>query len=341
MGTEESHALVGRPGEAGLMSASRMTLLVLASIGVSLALHYFRTVEYPASEHRLELHRKMIEHDAPSQLRHRILAPFAAEGIARVLALAEPGPVRWRAEDSGSARPLLAAYFALNAVAFSTALVALYLLLQSWYPIPWALAGALLAGAAIPLTFGDHYYHPDSPLELAFFAVGLLLMVRRRLGWLGLVVVFAALNRETSLFLVLAILWAMWNDRAGRAAAFGYLVTWAAIFLGLRVGFGFPPPTFTLAMAWEGNRAHWLESAALNAVFLGAFWFCVARGLRQAPDAIARAAIVLPPYVALLLVIGYWWEIRYWLSMLPILIPLGLASLTPVVPDGSRSGKQS
>jgi len=304
-----------------------LRLLVLASLGVSLAIHYFDVVEYPFSERRLALHRQMLEHSAPSQLRHRILAPVVAEGVARVIALPLREPVRWTPEETGTLRPLMLGYIVLNIAAFSTALVALYLLLEGLYPAPWAFAGALLAAAAMPLTFVDQWYHPDSALELAFFAVALLLSIRRQPWWLLLVVLLAAFNRETSLFLVLALLFASWKDRRARSFAFGYVAAWAAVFVGLRVVHGFPPPTFTLAMAWAGNREHWIKAVILNAAFLGAFWLCFALGVRRASGQLMRATLVLPLYLGLLLVIGYWWEIRYWLSMLPLLIPIGLPGL--------------
>jgi hypothetical protein len=77
-------------------------------------------------------------------------------------------------------QPLLGGYLVLDVVAFAGALVAIFALLEFWYPLAWAFAGALLAAASMPLTFGDHYYHPDSPIELALFAASLPLIVRRR-----------------------------------------------------------------------------------------------------------------------------------------------------------------
>ena len=150
--------------------------------------------------------------------------------------------------------------------------VAIFLLLEIWYPLPWAFSGALLAAASMPLSFGDHYYHPDSLVEMALFAASLPLIVRRRHGLLAFVFVLAALNRETSIFLGLAILAAWWSDRASRLVALGYLCVWATVFFGLRLRLGFPPPTFTLQLAWQGNRENWRQALALNATFLGGFW---------------------------------------------------------------------
>ena len=47
----------------------------------------------------------------------------------------------------------------------------------------------------------------------------------------------------------------------------------------------------------------------------------IAVGFARAPRLIRRAGLALIPYCALLLVIGYWWEIRYWMTTLPVLIP--------------------
>jgi hypothetical protein len=43
------------------------------------------------------------------------------------------------------------------------------------------------------------------------------------------------------------------------------------------------------------------------------------------------------PYAGLLLVIGYWHEVRYWMTLLPFLIPLALFSLE--LDNGARIGK--
>ena len=52
----------------------------------------------------------------------------------------------------------------------------------------------------------------------------------------------------------------------------------------------------------------------------------VLRGMAAGPRLIRRAALVLPLYFALLLVIGYWCEIRYWITAIPIVVPALIAA---------------
>ena len=66
-------------------------------------------------------------------------------------------------------------------------------------------------------------------------------------------------------------------------------------------------------------------------------------GLRKAPEFIRRAALIIPFYVVILLFIGYWNEIRYWIMVYPLLISLGLAGMyhdevAAPAPQGVKAG---
>jgi len=82
-------------------------------------------------------------------------------------------------------------------------------------------------------------------------------------------------------------------------------------------------------MAWRYNTDNQrvIRAAFLNAVFFGASWTYIGLGIKNAPSQIRRAAYVVVPYAAMLFAIGYSIEIRYWITMLPILIPLLLNGL--------------
>src|SRR5260370_17546778 len=79
-----------------------------------------------------------------------------------------------------------------------------------------------------------------------------------------------------------------------------------------------------MAMAWQfkPQPRHLIRAAFLNAIIFGAYWIYIGLGIKSAPVPIRRAAFAVVPYVAMLFAIGYWIEIRYWITMLPLLIPL-------------------
>jgi hypothetical protein len=64
----------------------------------------------------------------------------------------------------------------------------------------------------------------------------------------------------------------------------------------------------------------------LNGLMIGIVSPLILRGLMTSPRLIRRAALVLPLYLALLLVIGYWWEIRYWITAIPVVVPALVAA---------------
>ncbi len=221
-----------------LFNHSMKSAIAIASIALSLGLHYFRTITYPSAKRRLEMHASIIDGTAPSQYRHRVLMPYLAEGIVKAtqfLLLQETD----RPTRQGSQKAILLAYFLLETSAIFVGLFATFLLCGIWLEPPWPLLAALLEGAVMPLTFHDAFFHPWSQAEFGFFSVGLLLAARNRWRQLALLVALAALNRETSVFLVLAVFFVALPDRRRRRWAVACSAIWAVIFAGLRIVLGF------------------------------------------------------------------------------------------------------
>lgn len=315
-------------------------LLLLASLSALLAYEYFLRVEEHQFEARLAMHRAIVDGAASSQYRHRILAPYLADGMMKGLTLVLPGPQRLRPGDRGSTGAFNIAYLLFNSGAILFSLASLYALLNLWFSGSESLAGVLLAAATMPLTFQDQYFHPWSFLEFGFFALGFVLIERERHGWFAVVLALACLNRETSLFLLLAFFFTRilpWEPGRGVSRESlrlftAYGVLWLGIFFGLRLVRGFPPPTFTAHEAWRVNVLNWRRATGLNLLFFGAFWIYVALGFRRAPAFLRRASLIIPLYAALLCVIGLWYEIRYLLTLYPILIPMGMSYLFRLKP---------
>jgi hypothetical protein len=121
------------------------------------------------------------------------------------------------------------------------ALLAGHVYLRTWFGDGEAALGNALIMALLPLTFTNSWPNPDQFTELALFTFACACIAR---GWWWAflaALAFNALNRETSLFLVLlfAVAGPMHRERLSRAAAAGVL--WAAITVGLRWRLGFVP----------------------------------------------------------------------------------------------------
>ncbi len=174
-------------------------------------------------------------------------------------------------------------------------------------------------------------YGDWSLLEAVFAALVLIFAIDDRRVAIGFVIALASLNRETALFLVILYAAAAGLSKRTVVTTAVYLGIYAAIFIGLRFWRGFLPAVHS----WSEVLATWAITTkpfyvALgvvnNFLFLGAFWVFAVLGFRRAPAFVRRSALMIPPYVATL-VLTYWYETRPDMTMYPILLPLALSFL--------------
>jgi hypothetical protein len=201
----------------------------------------------------------------------------------------------------------------------------------------------LFVAAVIPVALRDHVYQPWSLLEFGFVALGMLLVLHQKGLAFAAVVALASLNRETGL--ILALLFPLIEiDLIGlvkRHIPFparqlllstGYALIWGVIYLALRMGRGQAPLIDSYALILTENlsltKMRWI--LANNALFLGAGWFFALLGFKKSPAAVRRAAGIIVPYLGLMLVFTRWWEVRLWMTLYPVLIPMMLAYLFSV-----------
>jgi hypothetical protein len=245
---------------------------------------------------------------------------------------------------SYSKRAFVLSYAALNFAALVILLWSVGELVAQLFGVELSWFAVALSAVLVGFTFRDHYFHPWSFWEGALFGVGLLLIQQRRLWLFAGLSLVGLLNRETSLFLVLILLATALPDYKSREARFaiGTLAAWVGGFVLLHAIVGYKPATFFLETAIAGNRGQAWYALLLNGLLIGIAGPLILRGIVSGPRLIRRAALVLPAYVALLLVIGYWWEIRYWITALPIVVPaLIAAALRTIHPAGAPSGDVS
>ena len=152
-----------------------------------------------------------------------------APGKYRVLV---PFSIQYAVKMTGAA-PITVWYVTRLAWIF-LAYCAIHWYLRTWFPPGAALAAVAVTAATLPLTFTNSWPHPDHMAELALFTLGAMAVARRRDVLFAAVLALAALNRETSVFLVVLYFVAepLTKGRWLRTAAFG--IEWVAIYGGLR-----------------------------------------------------------------------------------------------------------
>ena len=150
--------------------------------------------------------------------KYRVLAPFTFEALVAV-APADRVVVwvgfRWACAFAG--------------------LLATHLLLTTWFGATSAIAGSLLSGVLLLLTFTNSWPNPDHLVEWALSAAAIAAIARGRDAYFGGLLLLAALNRETSAFLWLLYAASGPRSRPHIVRTLGFGAGWAAVYAGLRL----------------------------------------------------------------------------------------------------------
>lgn len=322
------------------MNADRRNLILVVLLGLMLGGMYFLAIDLQAPQYTLTQQQNAFAGNAGSPYRYRVLVPTLLELGTRAFAfLGSPQ------------RAFQAASLVYECLGLSFQMVALYALLRQFFAPSRALVGVTFTAGMTVLTLAYFTYQPWSILEVAFFALGLLLAYRGHWAWLTGVVVLASLNRETGVFLPVAVLLASVGELrpigldlvrrvvASREAriAFALVVLSTAIFAALRLVRGSADPADALADVVRRNleRNNLIAAAMGIPLLLGVGWVYAALGWRSAPCFLRGAARVVPLYLIAFAIWGWWREVRILTSLYPILVPLVL-----VYCGGARDSQQ-
>lgn len=213
----------------------------------------------------------------------------------------------------------------------------LHVYLRTWFTPATTLAGVALTAGTLPLTFTNSWPHPDSIPELALFALGAMAIARQKDLLFALVLPLAALNRETSAFLVLlyAVARPITRGHVLRTAAFG--LEWFAIYAGLRAMRGIRHYDYwQAARNWSDlgllpdNYDPYYRAYAYFVVFLfGPMLYLALRALRErdAPLFVRRALLVVPCFVAVGFMFSNIIESRIFTPLYVMVLPAALFAM--------------
>lgn len=282
--------------------------------------HSLRFLPYlvPEAQGRLELmanwHSQLVSGQAPAPNQYRILTPWFVEYVVSRLL---PGLT------------IYGAYAVARGLFVGLALICLDRYLRTWFSRGAAAAGALFLAAVIPFTYFFLFQESD-PLNLLVIVLAFLLVVRNQDRWLAPLVVLGTLNRETALLVPAVYALGRWGETRPRTVVLHTaLLTacWALVFAGLRVGYG-PRAGYTEAVMWAGNVASGLPTLFALLCF-GVVWVLPWLAPKDAPPFLRRARWLVPPFVLLHYIVAVVAEVRLFLPLAPILIPLSWWVLFP------------
>ena len=247
--------------------------------------------------------------DAPGK--YRVFAPFLIDGLSRA--------------TGASAET---AWYVTRLTGIFLAYCVFHVYLRTWFSPAAALAGVSVVAATLPLTFTNSWPHPDSIPELALFTLGAMAIARGRDLLFAATLACAALNRETSVFLVLLYVVAepLSRPRFVRSILFG--AEWFAIYAGLRALRGFQHYDY-----WQAAR-NWAELGLLapnyDPYYRAYAYFVVvlfgpmiylALKAKAAPAFARRALLVVPCFIAVAFIFSSIIESRIFTPLYPLVVP--------------------
>lgn len=232
---------------------------------------------------------------------------------------------------------LEASYDAIRFVAMFLAMVAFYIYARRWLSGPLVGLCLVVLTAILPFTHNPVDVRYFEPVQLLVFTLGLWAIRDRRDAVLVPLVLVGTLNKETAGLLV--AFWAVnrigvsawpfsrgvritpedgWPRTAVTAGAL--LVAWTLPFVGVRLWFGLREYGCDFIML-KYNLVH-LKSYVYPLLLFGPLWYLAVRRASRAPAFLRRCLLVIPLYFAICWVAARPEEVRLFLILTPIILPL-------------------
>jgi hypothetical protein len=313
---------VTRSHGLGLSTVLPLYLAIATALGF---VDYRVRTDPDASTRLVEYSRGVVLGTEAPPGRYRVLAPYTWEWLERLTGL----------ESRES-------WILFRWLCLVGALVAGHVYLRTWFDERGAVLGSLLMAALLPLTFTNGWAHPDHLMELLLFTLGCACIAR---GWLAAffaVLVLNALNRETSVFLVVLYFLSapvgrthlIWTAVSGAA--------WVAIYVGLRLWKGWDSYDLwqlgenwarltPLPPAWDPYKRLFAWFVAIFVLPLAILIFNAVTGRtwRDQPRFMRAAAALVPVFLIVSFLFSSINETRIFTPLIPLLLPGAVFALTP------------
>jgi len=288
----------------------------------------FTQVDVPNYENRLILHNEIVQGTAPSPYKYRLLVPNLTEMITRGLSQFLPPK-----------NAFLFSYALYDLITFLFLFGTLFWYLRFWFSEEKCLLGILLVGCTISVVIRDQYYQPWSYLEVGLFTLSLGLIYKNHFKRLAIVIILASINRETSIFITLAFLFANMNIgidrfpgvRCSRSVLSRFFILgmlWLITYGGIRLVEGDAIRVISVAEIWHRNiQISGLLHTVTQNFFFGIILYPLAiLGFRKSNGHMKRTLLVIPFYLVTVAVFSLWWEVRLLMILYPLIVPLALSS---------------
>ncbi len=262
--------------------------------------------------------------EATLPFQYRVLVPWLAQGVAEGAA----------ALGLGGTFPYRLAYTFVEAAAAFGAYAAFRFWLGAFEPLrsgrdltALVLFVPLLFTFALPHRYNPFFFPWDTP-SVAFFTLGLALLYRRNWGLYYPLFVLATLNRETSCFLAVALLF-LYAGRERPLKLAAHIAVQAAIWAGIKYGLfvlyadnpllARGPGLFVSQVDRSLHLVLSLPAYVYLLLAMGGLWVPVLLLLRYVGDRrVVRTLAVVPVFLLGMFFVGELLEIRIYGELVPI-----------------------
>lgn len=208
-----------------------------------------------------------------------------------------------------------------------------------------ASVAALSVYAVLPLIYFERPFFPYDIPSVLFFTVGLILIHQRNWLWYYPLFLIATLNRETSLFLTVTFLFALFDRLRPRTLALmtaSQLGIWIAVQMALWTAYRDNP--------WLGYNIYrpqvqvnletlltWPVRSLLILLTWTALCFCAATWQRRIDNVFLRRALrTVPVFVAVMFVAGFLLELRIYGEVVPIVLTSAWVLILDLIRQAGR-----
>ena len=228
--------------------------------------------------------------------------------------------------------PFSFAFSILRFVFTAASFFILYRYLENWLEPIAALLGIFILAAVLPETYLFYAMQPADPLNMLVFFLAILILLKKRDIWFLPLLIIGMLNRETAILLPLIFLFVRFGITPVKywlPRFITYSFVSLSIYVGLRTVFGTKAPyaPTSLLHYWLINLTDWQTWLQLIG-FFGFFLLFAWQKWREKPEFLRRMTLILPIFFLIHFTVGYMREVRYFLPLLPIILPFALINLS-------------
>lgn len=295
-----------------------------------------RTVIIPQVDERIELTNRILSGEQSPPYQYRLLKPILGRAFETAISPLI-GDRRWQH---------IIAYGLLTFMTFLGIFPSFYSYLQRDFSGTTPLIGVLALQVVIPLSITGYYMEGDF-VNLLFYIIGLSLIRQEKDEYLPVLVGLGALNREQFVFILIwYFAYSIGQKRLTLRRvllASASLLVWFAVYIGIRMYFGFKPSQYTIALHMASNTNMGVLFTSILPLWISnvaGFVILSILAFRKSNAFHRLSFLSLLVYVALFFVNGNMWELAKFLPAYLIMIPMSLQTLTgEFISDGNPQNR--